>query len=121
MNLALFIGTLLVACDATPVDDMLAKINHKFARLEAENAEMKAQIAELKAQVNSTIAGELKMFIDGRTECPSGYIEADISGRVVVARPKGGETGAVYNRPLDAGEIGRTPAHLHTATVNDPG
>jgi hypothetical protein len=113
---------------ATSIENMLADINEKVAKLHADNTVMKAQIVDMKAKelqrearLNSTTLGELKLFVDGRNECPTGYIEANIAGRVVVARPKGGVTGAQYNRPFDAGEVGRTPVHSHTVTVNDPG
>merc|ERR1712070_660882 len=35
--------------------------------------------------------------------------------------PIGGKSGATFNRPFDAGEEGRTPAHSHAVTVTDPG
>jgi hypothetical protein len=94
----------------------------KIAQLLAENAEIKAENAEIKAKLNVTTAGELKFFVDGRTVCPGGTVEVNATqGRVLLGRPDGGKTGAVLNRPLDAGEVGRSPPHLHAVTVNDPG
>ena len=94
----------------------------KIAQLEAENTEMKAEISELKAQRNATTAGKLEFFVDGRTVCPDGTVEVNATkGRVLLGKPDGGKTGAVYNRPLDAGEVGRSPPHSHAVTVNDPG
>jgi hypothetical protein len=42
-------------------------------------------------------------------------------GMILLGRPTGGKTGAVYNRPLAAGEAGRSPPHSHGVTVDDPG
>jgi hypothetical protein len=87
------------------------RVDEKIAALEAENAAMKA-----------AAVGRLEMFADGRTTCPAGYRDPNITqGMVLVGRPKNGNTGAVFNRPFDDGEIGRTPAHSHSVSVNDPG
>jgi hypothetical protein len=87
---------------------------------------MGEEIAAFKAQLmNATPtlpAGALLTFADGRTKCPVGYAEpAHLKGRVMTTIPINGTSGAVFNRPFDAGEIGRTPAHLHAVSVHDPG
>jgi hypothetical protein len=83
---------------------------------------MKAEITVLKAQRNATTAGKLEFFVDGRTVCPDGTVEVNATkGRVLLGKPGGGKTGAISNRPLDAGEVGRSPPHSHAVTVNDPG
>jgi hypothetical protein len=134
MKLLVFVATVTLVTCASPVDgDILLEINAKFQRLAAENTEMKtemkaeiselkAEITELKAQRNATIAGELKFFVDGRTVCPDGTVEVNATkGRILLGRPEGGKTGEVFNRPLEAGEVGRSPPHSHAVTVNDPG
>jgi hypothetical protein len=131
MKLTMFCGAAaLITCMSSSVDgDILLEINAKFQRLEAENAEMKAENAEMKAEMtdikaklNATTAGKLEFFVDGRTGCPDGTVEVNATkGRVLLGKPDGGKTGAVYNRPLDAGEVGRSPPHSHAVTVNDPG
>ena len=84
----------------------------------AATAQLNAQITAIKA----TTAGELKIFVDGRTVCPKGMAEPTVTqGMVLVGRPKDGQTGATFNRPLDAGEVGRTSPHSHAVTVNDLG
>jgi hypothetical protein len=94
----------------------------KIAQLEAENTEIKAKIARLEAHRDATTAGKLEFFVDGRTVCPDGMVEVNATkGRVLLGKPDGGKTGEVFNRPLDAGEVGRSPPHSHAVTVNDPG
>jgi hypothetical protein len=93
------------------LEEGMEKMSAKNAALEADNAVMKA-----------STAGELKIFVDGRTVCPEGTAEPNITqGMMLVGRPKNGKTGAVFNRPFDAGEIGRTAAHSHAVSVHDPG
>jgi hypothetical protein len=86
---------------------------------------MKAEISQLEVKLNATharTAGKLEFFVDGRTVCPDGMIEVNATkGRVLLGKPDGGKTGAIYNRPLDAGEVGRSPPHSHAVTVDDPG
>jgi hypothetical protein len=78
------------------------------------------EISALKDQLMP--AGALLTFVDGRTVCPKGTTEANITqGMVLVGRPKNGKTGAVFNRPFDAGEIGRGVTHSHDVSVKDPG
>jgi hypothetical protein len=126
-----FVATVTLVTCASPVDgDILLEINAKFQRLaaemktemKAEISELKAEITELKAQRNATTAGDLKFFVDGRTVCPDGTVEVNATkGRILLGRPEGGKTGEMFNRPLDAGEVGRSPPHSHAVTVNDPG
>jgi hypothetical protein len=120
----------LVTCESSSVDgDILLEMREEFAQMKAEmKAEMKkvaqleAEISELKAQRNATTAGKLEFFVDGRTVCPDGTAEVNVTkGMVLLGRPDGGQTGTVFNRPLDAGEVGRSPLHSHTLTVDDPG
>jgi hypothetical protein len=123
MKLLMFYGAVaLVTCASSSLDgDILLEINAKFQRLEAANAQMKAKISQLESQRDMT-AGELKFFVDGRTVCPDGTVEVNATkGRVLLGKPEGGKTGAVFNRPLDAGEVGRSPPHSHAVTVDDPG
>jgi hypothetical protein len=119
----------LVTCESSSDHGTLSEMREEFAQMKAdiselktENAEMKAENAEIKAKLNATTAGKLEFFVDGRTVCPDGTIEVNATkGRVLLGKPDGGKTGAVYNRPLDAGEVGRSPPHSHAVTVNDPG
>jgi hypothetical protein len=126
----------LVTCESSSGHDILSEMREEFAQmkaemkdemkkiaqLEAENTEMKAEISELKVLRNATTAGKLEFFVDGRTVCPDGTVEVNATkGRVLLGKPEGGKTGAVFNRPLDAGEVGRSPPHSHAVTVNDPG
>jgi hypothetical protein len=135
MKLLIFVATVvLVTCESSPVDgDILFEMREEFAQMKAEmkaeTAQMKAEISELKAETaelkahrNATTAGKLEFFVDGRTVCPDGTVEVNATkGRVLLGRPEGGKTGAVFNRPLDAGEVGRSPPHSHAVTVDDPG
>jgi hypothetical protein len=91
---------------------------------------MKAKDLKREAQLNyrqlkheaQLKAGRLEMYVDGRSECPDGMIEVNVTkGMAIIGRPEGGKTGSVYNRPLKAGEIGRSPEHSHTVQVDDPG
>ena len=90
-----------------------------------DKQKMEQKIAALEAKLNATStlpAGALLTFVDGRTACPEGTVEANITqGMMLVGRPKNGKTGAVFNRPLEPGETGRTPAHSHAVSVNDLG
>jgi hypothetical protein len=86
----------------------------------AHEQRMEQKIAALEAR--ALPAGALLTFADGRTVCPEGTIEpAHLKGRMMTTIPINGTSGAVFNRPFDAGEIGRTPAHSHAVSVNDPG
>jgi hypothetical protein len=110
----------LVALITFAAADMSAEEREEFAAMKAQFAAMKAESAAMKDQLMP--AGALLTFVDGRTVCPKGTTEANITqGMMLVGRPKNGKTGAVFNRPFDAGEIGRTPAHSHVVSVNDPG
>jgi hypothetical protein len=113
----------LITCASSSVDgDILLEMREEFAQMKAEISELKAETAELKAHRNATTAGKLEFFVDGRTVCPDGMAEVNATkGMVLLGRPEGGKTGAVLNRPLDAGEVGRSPPHSHTVTVDDPG
>jgi hypothetical protein len=76
----------------------------------------------METKLNATTAGKLDFFVDGRTVCPDGTVEVNATkGRILLGKPEGGKTGEVFNRPLDAGEVGRSPPHSHAVTVNDPG
>jgi hypothetical protein len=102
--------------------EMKAEMKTQISELKTENTQMKAEIIVLKAQRNATTAGKLEFFVDGRTVCPDGTVEVNATkGRVLLGKPDGGKTGAIFNRPLDAGEVGRSPPHSHAVTVNDPG
>jgi hypothetical protein len=131
MKLLVFVATVALAT-CTVVDDTFSEIRKelakmkaemkKIAQLEAENTEMKAEMTKMKAKINATTAGKLEFFVDGRTVCPDGTVEVNATkGRVLLGKPEGGKTGEVFNRPLDAGEVGRSPPHSHAVTVNDPG
>ena len=86
-----------------------------------EIAALKQEVKHLKA-TQVLPAGALLTFVDGRTVCPEGTAEPNATkGMVLVGRPEGGATGATFNRPFDAGEVGRTPAHSHAASVKDLG
>jgi hypothetical protein len=93
------------------------------AVLKADNAVLKADNAAMKVQYNVTSAtGKLELFVDGRTNCPEGTLEVNVSkGRAMISRPHRGKTGAVFNRPFDANEIGRTPKHSHDVDISDKG
>jgi hypothetical protein len=124
MKLLMFCGAVaLITCASSSLDgDILLEINAKFQRLGAENAQMKAKISQLESQLNARTAGKLEFFVDGRTVCPDGTVEVNATkGRVLLGKPDGGKTGAVFNRPLEAGEVGRSPPHTHAVTVDDPG
>jgi hypothetical protein len=124
MKLFMLCGVMaVITCASSSVEgDILLEINAKFQRLEAENAMMKAKIARLEEKINATTAGKLEFFVDGRTVCPDDMVEVNATkGMVLLGRPNGGKTGAVFNRPLDAGEVGRSPSHSHAVTVDDPG
>merc|ERR1719231_2250661 len=82
------------------------------------------EFAKMKAEIKAEMMpeGALLTFVDGRTTCPKGYAEPNTTqGMLFVGRPKNATSGSVFNRPLDAGELGRTPAHTHAVTVNNPG
>jgi hypothetical protein len=94
----------------------------QFAEMKAEIKKIKAKNTEMETKISATTAGKLEFFVDGRTVCPDGTVEVNATkGRVLLGKPDGGKTGAVLNRPLDAGEVGRSPPHSHAVTVNDPG
>jgi hypothetical protein len=121
---------MLVVCESSSVDgDILSELNTKFQKLEAkeaerdaEMAEMKTEMAAMKAKLNATTVGKLEMYVDGRTACPDDTVEVHATkGMVLLGRPDGGKTGDVFNRPFDAGEVGRSPPHSHAVKVNDPG
>eukprot|EP00935_MAST-01C_sp_MAST-1C-sp1_P000452 g452.t1 len=96
-------------------------MGQEIAALKQEMKHDKAEIAALKA-TQVLPAGALLTFVDGRTVCPEGMAEPNVTkGMVLVGRPEGGVTGATFNRPFDAGEVGRTPAHSHAASVKDLG
>jgi hypothetical protein len=112
------------------IEENMAAIAADNAVLKADNAAMKVQLnatkadnAAMKVQLNVTSAtGKLELFVDGRTSCPEGTIEVNVSkGRAMISRPHRGKTGAVFNRPFDAGEIGRTPKHSHDVDISDKG
>jgi hypothetical protein len=100
-------------------------VEDRMRALEEQMQKDHDEIAALKAQLSATPAlpaGALLTFADGRTKCPAGFIEPEhLKGRVMTATPINGTSGAVFNRPFDAWEIGRTPAHSHAVSVNDPG
>jgi hypothetical protein len=111
MKLVLALALAIFATAHTSVEERLRALEDEIAAIKADNAAMKA-----------STAGRLEIFVDGRAICPEGYSEPNITqGMMLVGRPKNGKTGAVFNRPFDAGEIGRTPAHSHAVSVNDPG
>ena len=130
MKLLMFCGAVaLITCASSSVDgDILLEMREEFAQmktqiseLKTENTEMKAEITVLKAQRNATTAGKLEFFVDGRTVCPDDMVEVEVNvtkGVVLLGRTGGGKTGAVFNRALDAGEIGRSPPHSHAVAVN---
>ena len=98
--------------------DHVRALEQRVEKLSAKNV-----VLETKLNATPTLpAGALLTFADGRTVCPKGTAEPNITqGMMLVGRPKNGKTGDVFNRPFDAGEIGRTPAHSHAVSVNDPG
>merc|ERR1711988_1286248 len=99
----------------------MRRLEESAAALHAENVALKDDIRRLEAGASSTI-GELKMFVDGRTECPSGFAEANLTkGMALVGLPTDGRSGQQLNRPFQAGEVGRTPTHTHAVFVEDPG
>jgi hypothetical protein len=90
----------------------------------ATGLSMEERMRALETKVENSVlpAGALLTFADGRTKCPVGYAEpAHLKGRMMTTVPVNGTSGDVFNRPLDAGELGRAPAHTHSVTVNDPG
>jgi hypothetical protein len=135
MKLLMLCGAVaLITCASSSVDgDILLEMREEFAQMKAEmkaeNAQMKTEISELKAETaelkahrNATTAGKLEFFVDGRTVCPDGTAEANATkGRVLLGKPDGGNTGEVFNHPLDAGEVGRSPPHSHAVAVDGPG
>ena len=98
--------------------DHVRALEQRVEKLSAKNV-----VLETKLNATPTLpAGALLTFADGRTVCPEGTAEPNITqGMMLVGRPKNGKTGAVFNRPFDAGEIGRTPTHSHAVSVNDAG
>jgi hypothetical protein len=97
-------------------------VEERLRALEQRNSVLEAKVEKLSAEKGELPAGALLTFADGRTVCPEGTIEpAHLKGRMMTTIPVNGTSGAVFNRPFDAGEIGRTPAHSHAVSVNDPG
>jgi hypothetical protein len=133
MKLLVLVATVaLITCESSSDHDILSEMRVEFALMKAEmkqfaemkheNAQMKAEMSDIKAKLNATTAGKLEFFVDGRTVCPDGTVEVNATkGRVLLGKPDGGKTGDVYNRPLDAGEVGRSPPHSHAVTAADPG
>ena len=111
---------IFAAGDMSLEEESELTLRQQFAKMKAE---MKAMKAEMKTQRSCSMPdGALLIFVDGRTTCPKGYAEPNTTqGMMFVGRPKNATSGAVFNRPLDAGELGRSPAHTHAVTVNDPG
>merc|ERR1719487_1129461 len=119
---------LLIALSVVAAAHAAALRGSPEALMQQMKAEMKAEIAaQVKARIEMKAtqalpAGALLTFVDGRTVCPEGTAEPNATkGMVLVGRPEGGATGATFNRPFDAGEVGRTPAHSHAASVKDLG
>jgi hypothetical protein len=97
-------------------------MEERMRALEQRNSVLEAKVEKLSAEKGELPAGALLTFADGRTVCPEGTIEpAHLKGRMMTTIPINGTSGAVFNRPFDAGEMGRTPAHSHAVSVNDPG
>jgi hypothetical protein len=119
MKLALLLSLIIFAAADTSVEERLRALEETTQKDHEEISALKAQL------VNATPAlpaGALLTFADGRTKCPIGYAEpAHLKGRMMTTIPINGTSGAVFNRPFDAGEVGRTPAHSHAVSVNDPG
>jgi hypothetical protein len=112
----LAVALVIFAAADTSVEERLRALEEKNSVLEAKVQEDHKKITALEAST----AGRLEMFVDGRTICPEGYREPNITqGMMLVGRPKNGKTGAIFNRPFDAGEIGRTPRHTHPVSVNE--
>lgn len=93
------------------------------ARLQSNLHEQSRTLGHIQEQIAKiqvdTPESELKLFID---ECPPGWLEADeTKGYLLTGRPDGGKAGERLNRPLQAGESTRVPAHTHSAIVADPG
>jgi hypothetical protein len=64
--------------------------------------------------------GELRIFHTG--QCPPGWKESGLTkGYLLMGRPEGGKAGTMINRPMNATEKDRTPAHTHRTSVVDPG
>jgi hypothetical protein len=123
---------MFAAGDMSLEDESELTLRQQFAKMKAEmKAEMAMKQAEMKAAMKAEMMaqrscsmpeGALLTFVDGRTTCPKGYAEPNTTqGMLFVGRPKNATSGAVFNRPLDAGELGRSPAHTHAVTVIDPG
>lgn len=92
----------------------LTAMTQQLTVLEKENAELKRSIAKS--------SGELTLFVDGRVDCPAGSVEVNTTqGFILTGRPKGGETGATFNRAFDAKEQGRSAPHVHTTNIIDKG
>merc|ERR1711970_550249 len=98
-------------------------VETRLRALEEARQKDKEEIAALKAHIGtSSSTGELKLFVDGRTACPDGYDEVNVTqGMMLVGRPWNGRSGSTFNRPLDASELGRAPPHSHAVSVKDPG
>ena len=104
---------LVVSASGLSMEDIVERLR----ALEPRNS-----VLEAKVEKSELPAGALLSFVDGRTVCPKGTIEANITqGMMLVGRPKNGKAGAAFNRAFDAGEIGRTPAHSHAVSVHDSG
>ena len=122
---------IFAAGDMSLEEESELTLRQQFAKMKAEMAEMAMKQAEMQAAMKAEMMaqrscsmpeGALLTFVDGRTTCPKGYAEPNTTqGMMFVGRPKNATSGAVFNRPLDAGELGRSPAHTHAVTVNDPG
>ena len=96
------------------------EVTAKNAEITRKNAEIQAENAEIQATLNATATGELKVF--NADECPPGWVEFNkTQGYLLTGRPKDGETGTTINRPMDAGEKGRSPEHSHEVGVEDLG
>jgi hypothetical protein len=127
-----------LALTESDILERLEALERANGEMKAENAvlaarytEIKAENAEIKATLNATTTGELKVF--NAEECPPGWVEFNkTQGYMLTGRPKGGQTGTTINRPMDVGEMGRSPehshevgvtdlGHTHTMVVNDPG
>ena len=97
----------------------LERMEARFAKLESDNALLQSQNADLKAE-GGALVGELKVF--EADECPPGWRESNSTqGYMLTGRPKGGAAGTRINRPLDAGEVLRSPEHTHAVTATDLG
>jgi hypothetical protein len=119
LKLVALVALITFAAADTSVEERLRALEEKTQKDHEEISALKAQLMNATPTLP---AGALLTFADGRTVCPEGTIEpAHLKGRMMTTIPINGTSGAVFNRPFDAGEIGRTPAHSHAVSVNDPG